>query len=282
MHVLPPEEPRRSSNGNNGTDADRSNGQTSHYHYHAAGDTDERIRREVQRDFELDRLLRRESHQRAVIRVGGICLLFAGVFAVADWDKSRRASPSGDTAVQVTSEFRDGRWVATAKRVPATDPTATASSPVRPLSSYAGYAPNEEVEPESYTESLGENDQPDFLKQYRTEQAQIAAERGTAASRRCEGSFAAVEGLVIQVDGRTATLWIAKTVREGDASGQTNIGIPTSTGLRLNKPNGEAGIRLTCETDHMLMTMTDGTSILLPRVSREDAAATMLSWAISR
>lgn len=139
MHILPPEEPRRPSNasGDPPYEPQSQDARARHYHYHAAADAEERLRRDAVRDYLYDELIKHDARRRLRFKIA-LCLIFVGIvmmFVLSRTGPNGSTASNGNTAVEVSSEYRDGKWVATAQRVP------TPFLPVRPLDSYAGYAP---------------------------------------------------------------------------------------------------------------------------------------------
>lgn len=208
MKILPPENPRRltgpdspNSPAHPEHDSSHARDGARHYHYHAASDAerlreerlleerlrdeiyrDERIRREAMRDHLLEKEHERHAHRRALsvavlLIIGGIILL--GVLFSPARDTSLPPAPSDNTAVQVTSEFRDGKWVAKAERVPTAEPT--------PANDEDAYA-----EGEGYAQTSEEDATP--------------VQEPAAAYRHCNGHWLSSTGLAAQIQGRSVTL----------------------------------------------------------------------------
>lgn len=285
MHILPPHDPRRpSSNDQDPSNHNNRDTSTPHYHYHAAGDAEERIRREAVRDHLVDEILRRDARRRrrwklaAVFGTAGILLSYAAARL------STVPPTNADTAVQVSTEYRDGKWVATAERVPATTPSAN----VRPLESYAGYAPgsanaetsttSDEVNPDDYAEGSGESDAPDIISRYRMTNPRP----DTAASRRCQGHYISDLGAVLAINDRSASFWTKSDVQQGKAVVEPVPGQPTDTGLLFRPANGYGTGQLLCYSDHVTFTLGNGAQFNLTRATAADAEETLTAWMMER
>ncbi len=147
---------------------------------------------------------------------------------------------NAETAVQIRTEYRDGKWVATAERAPATTPSAN----VRSQESYAGYAPGSadsgtsttsgEVNPEEYAEGAGESDAPGIISRYRTTNPRP----DTAASGAVQGRYISDLGAVLAINDRSASSWTKSDVQQGKAVVEPEPGQPTDTGLLFRPANG--------------------------------------------
>lgn len=281
MHILPPEEPRRLSDGSGEPpyEPQSHDARTRHYHYHAAGDAEERLRRDAVRDYLVDEVIKRDARRRRRFKIA-LCLIFAGIVMmfVLSRTGSNGLAASDDTAVQVSSEYRDGKWVATAQRVPAPSPSPT----IEPVESFpddtSAISDNEDN-----AEGSGESDEPDFIQRYRMENPSPGTPATTAALRRCQGHFISPEGIILMVKDRTLTIWTQTEVAKGNVAGvQTREGEPTETGIIFSRPNGSGTLRLRCEMDHALLTLFKGDSVPFPRATTAAAEETLTAWMLER
>jgi hypothetical protein len=260
MKILPPENPRRLTGTVQHNDAPPDVGPgeaTRHYHYHASGDAEERIRRDALRDFLHEQAKERAAHRRAVaLTIFGLVIAAGGlgVFLTPWISTPASDSSSGSNAVQVTSELRDGKWVATAKRVTV------------PGSREADQSKNEAPSEDTQTvDDIVVNDD--------------TADSTSTALRMCQGEWASPDGVLASVDGSKATMWFEYQVREGNMMGQTLVGEPVGVGLSFSGNNGLPGLVFTCESDHMLITrLNDNTSVLLAPSNDEEFANTLRAW----
>lgn len=259
MKILPPEKPRRLTNsdhpGDVGRNVENDDG-ARHYHYHASSDAEERIRRDALRDYLHEQTKEREAHRRAVaLTIFGLVVAAGGlgVFLTPRISTSNSNAPSGPNAVQVTSELRNGKWVATAKRVTVPDTSEDQNS--------NGIRPEDEQTADGFVED------------------DTAVESTSAALPLCQGEWAGPDGVLASVDGTKATMWFEYQVREGNMMGQTLIGEPVGAGLSFSGNNGLPGLVFKCERDHMLVTrLSDNTSTLLAPSNDEEFANLLKAW----
>lgn len=260
MKILPPENPRRLTNSDHPGDVGRNSENDDgarHYHYHASSDAEERIRRDALRDYLHEQTKEREAHRRAVtLTIFGLVVAAGGlgVFLTPRISTSNPATPSSSNAVQVTSELRDGKWVATAKRVTVPEGDTTSRNTDEPV-----------VEDDRFDEPSAE-------------------ERETSATvpltfRMCEGMWSSPDGLLARVSGTQATLWFEYQVRNGNGTGQTLFGEPVGAGLSFSNNDGLPGIVFTCKPDHMLVTrLSDNTTALLAPADDTEFANILKAW----
>ncbi|MBB3911488.1 hypothetical protein [Sphingomonas desiccabilis] len=259
MKILPPENPRRLTNsdhpGDVGRNVENDDG-ARHYHYHASSDAEERIRRDALRDYLHEQTKEREAHPRAVaLTIFGL-VVAAGGLGVFLTPRISTSTPntSRSNAVQVTSELRDGKWVATAKRVT---------------------VPDDETISRDTSEPVVEDDR---LDQSTTEESGDAA-AVPSTFRMCEGKWVSPDGLLASVNGTQATLWFEYQVRNGNGMGQTLYGEPVGAGLSFSNNDGLPSIVFACKPDHMLVTrLSDNTSALLAPADDTEFANTLEAW----
>lgn len=260
MHILPLNDPR-GPNPQDGHDVTRDSDGARHFHYHAGGDAEERIRREAVRDYLYQRAMHRDgSYLRlgfTIIGVVAVVFVVVGLVALLTPSTTTRASRNKD-AVEVTTELRDGKWVATAKQVPAAEDQAM---------------------PEIEDENPEEAPSQEVPMAPAIDNSQLLP-KATTAYRRCQGQWVGTEGMVANVQGRQATLWFKYEVQDGDTKGQTKVGRPVSAGLSFNNDQGLPSVVLTCEADRMLVTMLqlDNANTLLTRTGPDELASTLAAW----
>lgn len=281
MHILPPEEPRRLSDGSGEPpyEPQSHDARTRHYHYHAAGDAEERLRRDAVRDYLVDEVIKRDARRRRRFKIA-LCLIFVGIVMmfVLSRTGSNGLAASDDTAVQVSSEYRDGKWVATAQRVPAPLPSPT----IEPVESFPDDT-SAISDDEDNAEGSGESDEPDFIQRYRMEKPSPGTPATTAALRRCQGHFISPDAAILLVKDRTITMWARSDVMAGDVTGRSGgQGEPTATGMLIRKADHGKPVRLLCETDHLLLTFSDNGSYLMPRSTAAAAEETLTAWMLER